>query len=88
MMADNYCSILRNRIPDLWFDHPIELGLGTPFTKGDAGDDRNWKHFVMFSGFVIPRFSILLPGQCTVHAVDLSGLLWLYNTLDRSRAYF
>ena len=45
-MADNYYSILKNRIPEIWFDRGIELGGGQPFTVGEAGADRNSRHIV------------------------------------------
>jgi hypothetical protein len=45
-MADNYFSILSNRVPETWFDHGIELGGGQPFTIGREGHERNQKHFV------------------------------------------
>jgi hypothetical protein len=56
MMADNYFSILSNRLPELWFDHSIELGLGDPFTQGLAGEERNWKHFVSSSPPILSRW--------------------------------
>lgn len=45
-MADNYFTILNNRIPDVWFDQGIELGGGQPFTVGMEGDERNKIHVV------------------------------------------
>ncbi|KZT27705.1 hypothetical protein NEOLEDRAFT_1130788 [Neolentinus lepideus HHB14362 ss-1] len=43
-MADNYFSILRNEVPEIWFDQGIELGGGQPFTAGTDGDSRNRRH--------------------------------------------
>ncbi|KAJ7179811.1 hypothetical protein C8R43DRAFT_970524 [Mycena crocata] len=43
-MADNYYSILRNRIPELWTGAPIALFGGGDFTVGDEGVARNRKH--------------------------------------------
>ncbi|KAG2160033.1 uncharacterized protein EDB93DRAFT_1261230, partial [Suillus bovinus] len=43
-MADNYFTILSNRIPEVWFDQGIELGGGQPFTAGMEGDERNRIH--------------------------------------------
>ncbi|EPQ60257.1 hypothetical protein GLOTRDRAFT_134973 [Gloeophyllum trabeum ATCC 11539] len=43
-MADNYFSILKNEIPEIWFDQGIELGGGQPFTAGVEGDLRNRRH--------------------------------------------
>ena len=45
-MADNYFSILYNRIAEIWFDHNIPLGGGTPFTVGSEGEARNNRHMV------------------------------------------
>ena len=45
-MADNYYTILGNRVPEIWFDHGIELGGGKPFTVGSEGDERNNRHMV------------------------------------------
>ncbi|PSR71081.1 hypothetical protein PHLCEN_2v13050 [Hermanssonia centrifuga] len=40
-MADNYYTILSNRVPEVWFDQGIELGGGQPFTVGTEGEERN-----------------------------------------------
>ena len=45
-MADNYYTILSNRIPEFWFDQGVELGGGQPFTVGSQGEERNNKHIV------------------------------------------
>ena len=45
-MADNYYTILMNRIPEIWFDHSIELSGGQAFTVGEEGDARNERHIV------------------------------------------
>lgn len=45
-MADNYFTILNNRIPEVWFDQGIELGGGQPFTVGMEGDERNKIHII------------------------------------------
>lgn len=45
-MADNYFTILGNKIPELWFDQNVELGGGQPFTVGSEGAQRNNKHIV------------------------------------------
>jgi hypothetical protein len=45
-MADNYFTVLSNRLPELWFDQNHELGGGTPFTVGAAGEERNNRHIV------------------------------------------
>lgn len=43
-LADNYFTILGNQIPEIWFDHGIELGGGQPFTVGQEGNERNLRH--------------------------------------------
>lgn len=43
-LADNYFTILSNQIPEIWFDHGIELGGGQPFTVGQEGNERNLLH--------------------------------------------
>lgn len=45
-MADNYYTILGNRVPEAWFDQGVELGGGEPFTVGPEGDERNNRHIV------------------------------------------
>ncbi|KAI0639935.1 hypothetical protein C8Q77DRAFT_1045439 [Trametes polyzona] len=40
-MADNFFTILSNRVPEVWFDQGFELGGGQPFTVGSEGDERN-----------------------------------------------
>ncbi|KAG2154546.1 hypothetical protein DEU56DRAFT_769149 [Suillus clintonianus] len=51
-MADNYFTILNNRIPEVWFDQGIELGGGQPFTVGMEGDERNKIHMVKASRYL------------------------------------
>lgn len=46
IMADNYFTILSNQIPEIWFDHGIEVGGGVPFTVGQEGHERNQRHIV------------------------------------------
>lgn len=45
-MADNYFTILSNKVPEIWFDHGIQLGGGEPFTVGVDGHIRNERHIV------------------------------------------
>ncbi|OCH89552.1 hypothetical protein OBBRIDRAFT_778345 [Obba rivulosa] len=45
-MADNYFTILGNRVPEVWFDQDFELGGGKPFTEGEEGHERNVKHIM------------------------------------------
>ena len=47
-MADNFFTLLGNRVPELWFDQGFELGGGSPFTVGSEGDERN-KNFTVGS---------------------------------------
>ena len=54
-MADNFFTILANKIPDIWFDHGIELGGGQPFTVGLEGQARNERYIV---SFIIQRIRI------------------------------
>lgn len=51
-MADNYFTILSNRVPEIWLDQSFELGGGNAFTVGDDGHQRNTKHIVRTSPFV------------------------------------
>ena len=50
-MADNYFTILSNRVPEIWFDQSFGLGGGNAFTVGDEGHQRNAKHIVRPSPF-------------------------------------
>ncbi|KAI0937019.1 hypothetical protein AcV5_005015 [Taiwanofungus camphoratus] len=43
-MADNYFTILSNRVPEIWFDQDFGLGGGHAFTVGPEGDERNTRH--------------------------------------------
>ncbi|KAH9920241.1 uncharacterized protein BXZ73DRAFT_91971 [Epithele typhae] len=40
-MADNFFTLLSNRVPEVWLDQMFELGGGEPFTVGPEGDERN-----------------------------------------------
>ncbi len=51
-MADNYYTILSNRVPEVWFDQGIELGGGQPFTVGTEGEERNNRHTVSAGPFL------------------------------------
>jgi hypothetical protein len=51
--ADNYHSVLRNRPLETWFDQGIELGGGQAFTVGSEGHERNKRHFVSLTPFVV-----------------------------------
>ncbi|KAJ7179327.1 hypothetical protein C8R46DRAFT_1073418 [Mycena filopes] len=43
-MADNYYTILKNSVPEVWTGHPTPLGGGSDFTVGEEGAARNRKH--------------------------------------------
>ena len=45
-MADNYFTILRNDLTEIWHDQGLELGGGQPFTVGTEGEQRNRMHIV------------------------------------------
>lgn len=68
-MADNYFTILSNRVPEVWFDQGLELGGGQPFTVGVEGDERNNLHIVCIISTwsdpdtMIPGLIYVLPGR-------------------------
>ncbi|PFH52235.1 hypothetical protein AMATHDRAFT_140548 [Amanita thiersii Skay4041] len=59
-MADNYFTVLRNSIPEMWFDNGVELGGGQPFTVGVEGDERNKHHIAtqMLNLLISQRYSL------------------------------
>jgi len=53
-MADNYFTILRNAgMPTTWLDDGVHLGGGQPFTVGNEGDERNWRHIERALGLLL-----------------------------------
>jgi len=56
-MADNYFSVLSNRVPETWFDQGIELGGGQPFTVGVEGDARNNRHIMRATQYLDSRLT-------------------------------
>lgn len=50
-MADNYFTVLRNDVTEVWYDQGIELGGGQPFTVGTEGEQRNRFHIVSTACF-------------------------------------
>lgn len=44
LMLDNYFSILKNDVPEIWHGHTLELRGGQAFTRGDEGRLRNLMH--------------------------------------------
>ena len=66
-MADNYFSVLRNRPLETWFDQGIELGGGQAFTVGSEGHERNKKHIVSLTPFVVSNGSnVSLAQSCSL----------------------
>ena len=61
-MADNYFTILRNELPERWFDSEMHLDGGQPFTVGPEGQERNNRHIVC----QINIFSFLLEIEIDV----------------------
>ncbi|KAJ7095204.1 hypothetical protein B0H15DRAFT_881063 [Mycena belliarum] len=51
-MADNYYSILANKIPEIWTSAPIALDGGGAFTVGDEGAARNRKHIAAAANYL------------------------------------
>lgn len=46
-MADNYYTLLANRVPETWVVPGEEIGgQDRAFTVGEEGDDRNWLYMV------------------------------------------
>lgn len=60
-MADNFFTLLSNRVPEVWFDQGFELGGGQPFTAGSEGDERN-KNFTVSS---------IHSGACYSRLIDI-----------------
>ena len=48
-MADNYFTILRNHIPEVWMYSTHSLDPSAAFTVGTEGDERNYKYTVCAS---------------------------------------
>lgn len=60
-MADNYFTILSNRIPEIWVDKGHPLGHENAFTVGAEGDDRNWKYIVSATAIQTTPYSFKPP---------------------------
>ncbi|KDR85750.1 hypothetical protein GALMADRAFT_234812 [Galerina marginata CBS 339.88] len=56
-MADNYFTILSNKIPEQWFDPGIGLGGEQPFTVGTEGEARNNRHILRAAEFLDSIFT-------------------------------
>lgn len=73
-MADNYFTVLANRVPELWLDQGIELGGGQPFTVGHEGDERNTKHIVRNAARF--AFCLLIRAGLRIKPFGISTILW------------
>ncbi|KAH8099831.1 hypothetical protein BXZ70DRAFT_1008810 [Cristinia sonorae] len=71
-MADNYYTILSNRVPEVWFDQGIELGGGQPFTVGLEGDTRNAMHILRATEFLQSLLRRTNTGNSTAPYVSLN----------------
>jgi len=45
-MADNFYTVLSNKVQEIWFDQGVELGGGEAYTVGSQGVERNRKYIV------------------------------------------
>ncbi|KAI0363627.1 hypothetical protein BV20DRAFT_1031042 [Pilatotrama ljubarskyi] len=84
-MADNFFTILSNRVPEVWFDQGFELGGGQPFTVGSEGDERNRNYTLRATRYLeslthCGRASCDVPGSDTEQSRPSPP----YVTLDRS----
>ncbi|KAI1793208.1 hypothetical protein LXA43DRAFT_1003413 [Ganoderma leucocontextum] len=83
-MADNFFTILSNRVPEVWFDQGFELGGGQPFTVGSEGDERNKKYMVRATRYLE---SLAHCGRASCDGFDPDGQhsrpKLPYVTLDR-----
>lgn len=87
-MADNYYSILKNSVPEIWTGHPIPLFGGGDFTVGEEGVARNRKHIV---GAVLAPGQILRRPKAAaisyldqIVATDAGSDAWPYFSLPSS----
>ncbi|KAI0800750.1 hypothetical protein C8Q74DRAFT_1454356 [Fomes fomentarius] len=85
-MADNFFTILSNRVPEIWFDQGFELGGGQPFTVGSEGDERN-KNYILRAAKYLESLTRCGGASCDdpVDAQQVRPKL-PYITLDRSYA--
>ncbi|KAI0660596.1 hypothetical protein C8Q70DRAFT_62413 [Cubamyces menziesii] len=86
-MADNYFTILSNRVPEVWFDQGFELGGGQPFTAGSEGDERNQRYILRAAQYLD---ALTHCGRASCNALDTYAEQARpsvpYVTLDRSHA--
>ncbi|PIL31468.1 hypothetical protein GSI_06170 [Ganoderma sinense ZZ0214-1] len=69
-MADNFFTILSNRVPEVWHDQGFELGGGQPFTVGSEGDDRNKKYILRATRYLE---SLAHCGRVSCDGFDRNG---------------
>ncbi|KAJ7368112.1 hypothetical protein DFH08DRAFT_830370 [Mycena albidolilacea] len=72
-MADNYYSILKNSVPEIWTGHPIPLFGGGDFTVGGEGVARNRKHIAAATNYLDQ-----------IVATDAGSDAWPYVSLPSS----
>jgi len=85
-MADNFYTVLSNRVQEIWFDQGVELGGGEAFTVGEKGAERNRKYIVSV-GFVWKPIKVVgqyiyyiplidndrgKPGNTSIHSCRIS----------------
>ena len=58
-MADNFYTVLSNRVQEVWFDQGIELGGGEAFTIGQQGVERNHRFIVSVRKYKVVRGSFI-----------------------------
>ncbi|KAI0081076.1 hypothetical protein K474DRAFT_1588390 [Panus rudis PR-1116 ss-1] len=64
-MADNYFTILSNRVSEIWFDQGLELGGGEPFTVGSEGVERNNRHILRAAEYLESVIPSLMKSRST-----------------------
>ncbi|KAH7910439.1 hypothetical protein BJ138DRAFT_1173146 [Hygrophoropsis aurantiaca] len=73
-MADNYFTILSNRISQIWFDQGIEMGGGQPFTVGSEGDSRNKRHIIRAAQYLDALTADSPPKTSSFGQTQVTGL--------------
>ncbi|KAI0715028.1 hypothetical protein C8Q76DRAFT_729276 [Earliella scabrosa] len=83
-MADNFFTLLSNRVPEVWFDQGFELGGGLPFTVGSEGDERN-KNYTLRAARYLESLTRCGRASCD-DPVDTpqARTMLPYITVDRS----
>jgi hypothetical protein len=85
-MADNYSTILRNLIPEVWFDPGIKLGGGMPLTVCNEGIERKYRHIVSLeTSYSLNLFILWALLSYSIKWYPQTGLLnYLLYPLDKS----